>query len=348
MDYSTGPANDRSGGGPVARAARGACAALVRRYGDFDHAEDAVQEALLDAATQWRESGLPANPRAVGWSRWPGRRLIEIWRSEASRRRRAARGGRRRRSRSRPDATGRGRRLARGSLLLCCHPALTPPVAGGVDVAGRRRSRHRRDRAPYPRPRGHDRAADQPGEEATIARSGGAVRAAGRRRAGGPDRDGGRGRLSRLHRGAHRQLRRGGRGRADRCAARGDPSCRAGCSRIGRCRSPAGRVPGGSSTGCWRCCCSNRRAGGAEPGGGTGGTLIPLAEQDRATWDRQRIGRRGGPGGTAALRGSPLGPYQLQAAIAAGACRRLPAPADRLAQLRFALCDLLWRSPPVR
>ena len=34
-------------------------AALVRRYGDFDTAEDAVQEALLAAATQWPEEGLP-------------------------------------------------------------------------------------------------------------------------------------------------------------------------------------------------------------------------------------------------------------------------------------------------
>ena len=39
--------------------------ALVRRYGDFDAAEDAVQEALLAAATQWPAEGVPDNPR--GW-----------------------------------------------------------------------------------------------------------------------------------------------------------------------------------------------------------------------------------------------------------------------------------------
>ena len=39
--------------------------AVVRRFGDFAAAEDAVQEALLAAATQWPRDGLPDNPR--GW-----------------------------------------------------------------------------------------------------------------------------------------------------------------------------------------------------------------------------------------------------------------------------------------
>ena len=39
--------------------------AVVRRYGHFDTAEDAVQEALLAAATQWPADGVPDNPR--GW-----------------------------------------------------------------------------------------------------------------------------------------------------------------------------------------------------------------------------------------------------------------------------------------
>ena len=37
--------------------------ALVRRYGDFDTCEDAVQEALLAAALQWPAEGTPASPR---------------------------------------------------------------------------------------------------------------------------------------------------------------------------------------------------------------------------------------------------------------------------------------------
>src|ERR1700729_2625077 len=38
--------------------------AVVRRFGHFDLAEDATQEALLAAARQWPRDGLPANPRS--------------------------------------------------------------------------------------------------------------------------------------------------------------------------------------------------------------------------------------------------------------------------------------------
>jgi RNA polymerase sigma factor (sigma-70 family) len=61
--------------------------ALVRRYGHFGTAEDAVQEALLAAAMQWPEKGVPANPRA-----WlitvASRRLTDLLRSEQARQRR--------------------------------------------------------------------------------------------------------------------------------------------------------------------------------------------------------------------------------------------------------------------
>lgn len=61
--------------------------ALVRRYGHFDTAEDATQEALLAAATRWGEEGLPDNPRA-----WlitvASRRLTDLLRSDQARRRR--------------------------------------------------------------------------------------------------------------------------------------------------------------------------------------------------------------------------------------------------------------------
>ena len=39
--------------------------ATVRRFGDFAASEDAVQEALVAAASQWPREGLPGNPR--GW-----------------------------------------------------------------------------------------------------------------------------------------------------------------------------------------------------------------------------------------------------------------------------------------
>jgi predicted RNA polymerase sigma factor len=39
--------------------------AVVRRYGNFDTAEDGVQEAMLAAAAQWPSDGVPDNPK--GW-----------------------------------------------------------------------------------------------------------------------------------------------------------------------------------------------------------------------------------------------------------------------------------------
>ncbi|PSL06949.1 RNA polymerase ECF family sigma subunit [Haloactinopolyspora alba] len=62
-------------------------AALVRRYGHFDAAEDSVQEALLAASAQWPAEGVPSNPRA-----WlitvAARRMTDQLRSESARRRR--------------------------------------------------------------------------------------------------------------------------------------------------------------------------------------------------------------------------------------------------------------------
>jgi RNA polymerase sigma factor (sigma-70 family) len=63
--------------------------AVIRRFGDFSTAEDAVQEALLAAATQWPTQGVPDNPR--GWLiQVAARRMIDHIRSELARRRRDA------------------------------------------------------------------------------------------------------------------------------------------------------------------------------------------------------------------------------------------------------------------
>ncbi|HET9610491.1 MAG TPA: sigma-70 family RNA polymerase sigma factor [Acidimicrobiales bacterium] len=105
--------------------------ALVRRYGHFDASEDAVQEALLAASVQWPREGRPDNPRA-----WlvtvASRRLTDHLRSEQSRRRRedatAARAPADATVAPAPGeapATDRDDTLA--LLFLCCHPALTPP-----------------------------------------------------------------------------------------------------------------------------------------------------------------------------------------------------------------------------
>ena len=103
--------------------------ALVRRYGHFDTAEDAVQEALLAAATQWPADGVPDRPAA-----WlitvASRRLTDLLRNEQARQRRE-------------DTVARWvlpeRWLAPAAdrapsdsddtlilLFLCCHPSLSP------------------------------------------------------------------------------------------------------------------------------------------------------------------------------------------------------------------------------
>jgi RNA polymerase sigma factor (sigma-70 family) len=67
--------------------ARQVLGAIVRRYGHFDTAEDAVQEALIAAATHWPEEGIPEHPRS-----WlitvASRRLTDLLRSEQARQRR--------------------------------------------------------------------------------------------------------------------------------------------------------------------------------------------------------------------------------------------------------------------
>jgi RNA polymerase sigma factor (sigma-70 family) len=95
---------------------------LVRRHGDFETCEDAVQEALLSAALQWPTEGLPANPK--GWLiTLASRRWIELWRNDLARRRREATAARL--APVEPDpASDVDDTLT--LLLLCCHPSLTP------------------------------------------------------------------------------------------------------------------------------------------------------------------------------------------------------------------------------
>jgi RNA polymerase sigma factor (sigma-70 family) len=97
--------------------------AVVRRSGQFDACEDAVQEALIAAARQWPKEGIPDNPRS-----WlltvASRRLTDQLRSETARRRREetvavlelpVQG----------DASAQDDTLT--LLFLCCHPSLSPP-----------------------------------------------------------------------------------------------------------------------------------------------------------------------------------------------------------------------------
>ncbi|WP_158890339.1 RNA polymerase sigma factor [Amycolatopsis anabasis] len=104
---------------------------LVRRYGQFDACEDAVQEALLAAAVQWPEEGIPENPR--GWLiTVAGRRLTDQWRSESARRRRevtVAAMAPADESLAAPadDEQPPAEDDTLTLLFLCCHPALSAP-----------------------------------------------------------------------------------------------------------------------------------------------------------------------------------------------------------------------------
>jgi len=61
--------------------------AVVRRFRDFAAGEDAVQEAMLAAFTQWPHEGVPENPR--GWLiQVASRRMTDQMRSEIARRER--------------------------------------------------------------------------------------------------------------------------------------------------------------------------------------------------------------------------------------------------------------------
>ncbi|HLM04477.1 MAG TPA: DUF6596 domain-containing protein [Blastococcus sp.] len=99
--------------------------ALVRHHGHFDACEDAVQDALLDATVVWSERGIPESPK--GWLiTVASRRLADRWRSETARRRREATVAALESSEHpAPPAPAVDDTLA--LLFLCCHPALSPP-----------------------------------------------------------------------------------------------------------------------------------------------------------------------------------------------------------------------------
>jgi RNA polymerase sigma factor (sigma-70 family) len=120
--------------GLLREAAPRVLAALVRRFGDFADCEDAVQEAMIEAAEQWPARGLPENP--TGWLiHVASRRMTDRVRSEAARR-----------AREDAVATDRSEVVAAAMpapgdpaegdsddslalILMCCHPSLPPAAA---------------------------------------------------------------------------------------------------------------------------------------------------------------------------------------------------------------------------
>ena len=253
--------------------------ALVRRYGQFDACEDAVQEALLAAATQWPDDGIPDNPR--GWLiTVASRRLTDELRG--GRRATAAR-GRRRGASSRPRR-GRRRRPTIDDvadaddtltlLFLCCHPALSPRVAARADAARGRRPDDRPDRRapsscrrrPWPSASAARRRRSRAPAPASSCRPSRARRPAAR----GAARP-----LPDLQRGLHGLFRR--RSPRAELAARGDPADP---------RRPSALPDDGEVAGllALMLLTDARRAARTA----ADGSLVPLADQDRSRWDQAR------------------------------------------------------------
>jgi RNA polymerase sigma factor (sigma-70 family) len=104
--------------------------ATLRRYRDFAAAEDAVQEALVAAATQWPREGVPDNPRA--WlTQVASRRMTDQIRSDVARRQRetaaAMEAGYVIPAPDTGSDSGEDDTLI--LMYMCCHPALTTSSA---------------------------------------------------------------------------------------------------------------------------------------------------------------------------------------------------------------------------
>jgi RNA polymerase sigma factor (sigma-70 family) len=272
---------------------------LVRRHGGFDTCEDAVQEALLAAATQWPAEGLPANPE--GWLiTVASRRRTELWRDETARRRRE-------RTAAAVATPEPGPAPAEDDtltllLLLCCHPSLTPAsqvaltlrAVGGLSTAEIARA--------FLVP------------EATVAQR--ISRAKQRVRASGaelwmPPAAERSGRVAAVLHVLYLIFNEGYTASSGPALQRVELTSEA----IRLARQLHARLPDdGEVAGllALMLLTDARRAARTRPDG----ALVPLAEQDRGRWHARAIAE-GTELITRTLASAPVGPYQLQAAIAA-------------------------------
>ncbi|HKS99564.1 MAG TPA: sigma-70 family RNA polymerase sigma factor [Rugosimonospora sp.] len=280
--------------------------ALVRRNGQFDACEDAVQEALLAAAVQWPEQGVPDNPRA-----WlvtvASRRLTDQLRAEIARRRREAAAfaqvpAAEQHAPAPGEDTAPDRDDTLTLLFLCCHPALSPAsqlaltlrAVGGLTTAqiahaflvpeatmaqriSRAKQRIKSTGVPFQLPVPEDYDARM----RVVLHVLYLIFNEGYTATGGPElrRAELTGEAIRLARAVHRLLP-------------GD-----------------GEVAGLLAL----MLLTDARAAART---GPDGELIPLAEQDRSRWDRAAVAE-GVALVSRTLAGTPVGPYQVQAAIAA-------------------------------
>jgi RNA polymerase sigma factor (sigma-70 family) len=279
--------------------------AVVRRYGNFDLAEDATQEALVAASVQWPQDGLPENPRA-----WlitvASRRLTDLLRAEQARRQREdtvarwaltepgwSRAGR-------PAAGDDGDTLV--LLLLCCHPslpaasqiALTLRAVGGLSTVEIARALLGSEQAVTRRITRAKQAIKDSGLPFTR-----------------PSRSELDGRLNAVLRVLYLIFNEGYASTAGTALIRVDLAQEA----IRLARTVYAARPGDSEVAgllALMLLIHARHRARTAPDG----SLIPMAEQDRSLWDQGAI-EEGVALVTAALPRGPVGPYQLQAAIAA-------------------------------
>jgi len=308
--------------------------ALVRRHGHFDACEDAVQEALLAAAAQWPVQGWPDNPKA-----WlvtvASRRLTDQLRSNAARRRREEAEA----ARTPPPLDGAdfgdaGSPPARDDtltlLFLCCHPALSPSsqvaltlrAVGGLSTA--------------------EIAGAFLVPEATMAQR--ISRAKQRIKAAGanfelPPRAEHARRLGVVVHVLYLIFNEGYTATSGTQLVRAELTAEA----IRLARQLHRVVPGNSEVAgllALMLLTDARRPARTAPDG----SLVPLSEQDRTLWNADAIAE-GVALVTRALSTGPLGPYQLQAAIAAVHDEAPTAEATDWPQI-LALYALLERVAP--
>ena len=272
--------------------------ALVRRYGDFADSEDAVQEALLAAATTWPAEGRPDNP--LGWLiRVASRRLANQYRADAARRRREQLAA----SWSLPPpqpAPGRDDTLI--LMFMCCHPSLTPASAIPLTLRAVGGLTTREIAAAFLTP------------EATMAQR--ISRAKAKIKASGepftlPPPDQRSERMRSVLHVLYLLFNEGYTTSSGPGLSRTDLSGEAiRLARIMQVAVPEDPEAGGLLA--LMLLTDARRPGRSGPGG----ELIPLAEQDRTRWDRDLIAE-GVAMITGALCRGHAGEYQVQAAIAA-------------------------------
>ena len=305
---------------------------LVRRHGDFARCEDAVQEALIDAAGAWPHRGVPEHP--LGWLvTVAGRRYVDQLRSDAARERR---------EQALYEAVPRDELLAappdavpvRDDLLellfLCCHPALTPSSQMALTLRAVAGLTTTEIAAAFLVP---EKTMGQ-----RISRAKQRLREAGARFELPPDPERGP-RLQVVLHVLYLLFNEGYSASAGLRLRRPDLTAPA----VQLTRRLHGLLPdSGETAGLLALMLLTEARSAARTG--PDGILVPLAEQDRSRWDRAAIAE-GVELVTRSLATHPVGPYQVQAAIAA-VHSEAPTAADTDWPQILALYDVLQRLAP--